>query len=159
MRLELYEYRVIGRVLYGASRLLIALSLRYFKPRWLLLAVNIGAMVSVILCTKVSGLAAIIMSLLGEFFQGGGYPLTRAISLRGQGRHTKTASALLACALVAGVFGIFLRHVAAAAHGDQYSYNVAVASWSVSAIFPLYLNLVPAARKQVDPVPNEYLHE
>ncbi|PCG91438.1 Major facilitator superfamily domain, general substrate transporter [Penicillium occitanis (nom. inval.)] len=159
VRLELYEYRVIGRVLYGASRLLTALSLRFFKPRWLLLAVNIGAMVSAILCTKVTGLAAIIMGLLVEFFQGGGYPLTRAISLRGQGRHTKTAGALLVAVLVAAVFGIFLRYVAAVAHGDQYSYNVAVASWSVSTIFPLYLNLVPAARKQVDPVLNEYLHE
>ncbi|KUL88372.1 hypothetical protein ZTR_05014 [Talaromyces verruculosus] len=159
VRLELYEYRVIGRVLYGASRLLIALCLRYFKPRWLLLAVNISAMVSAILCTKVSGLAAIVMGLLVEFCQGGAYPLSRAISLRGQGRHTKTAGALLSAVLVAGVFGIFLRYVAAVAHGDQYSYNVAVASWSVSTIFPLYLNLVPAARKQVDPVINEYLHE
>jgi hypothetical protein len=65
---------------------------------------------------------------LVEFFQRGGYTLIRAISLRGQGGHTKTAGAIFSAILISSILGIFLRYVAAVAHGEQYSYNVAVAS-------------------------------
>lgn len=36
--------------------------------------------------------------------------------------------------------------------GIQYSFCVVVAIYTFGAIFPLYLNLIPAAKKQVDPI-------
>lgn len=41
--------------------------------------------------------------------------------------------------------------------GVGYSYSVVVALFSAGAVFPIYLNAIPVVRKQVDPVPGEYL--
>ena len=51
-----------------------------------------------------------------------------------------------------------IQDIVTKSHGIRYTFCVNVALFSLGAIFPLYLNLVPAARKQVDSVKNEDLN-
>ena len=81
-----------------------------------------------------------------------------AISLRGAGRHTKAAGTILTIAVGPGAMAFpFVQYAVAESKLVRYSYCVLVALFAAGAVFPLYLNLVPAARKQVDPVKGEYL--
>ena len=97
------------------------------------------------------------MALMVYLFESGVFSIIFAISLRGTGRHTKTATVLLTVAIGGGAFFPFAQYAAELAGGIRYSYCVLVALFSAGAIFPIYLNVVPAAKKQVDPVPNEHL--
>jgi hypothetical protein len=110
-----------------------------------------------VLCMKTTGSTAVTMSLMVYLFESGAFSTIFALSLRGTARHTKTAASLLATAISGGVFFPFAQYAAQLARGVPYSYSVLVALFCAGAIFPLYLNFVPAAKKQVDPVPNEYL--
>lgn len=117
----------------------------------------IGMIVFSVLCMKTTGSTAVAMSLMVYLFESGAFSTIFALSLRGTARHTKTAASLLATAISGGVYFPFAQYAAQLAGGVSYSYSVLVALFCAGAIFPLYLNLVPAAMKQVDPVPNEYL--
>lgn len=90
--------------------------------------------------------------------EGAAFPIIYGIALRGTGRHTKTASAFLAAAISGGLFFPFIKYAVQLSRGEPYSYCVVVAVFCAGAIFPLYLNLLPKARKQVDPIKGEYLH-
>lgn len=110
-----------------------------------------------VLCMNTAGLTAVVMGLMVYVFESSLFSIIFATALRGTARHTKTAGTILTAAIGGGAFFPFVQHATALSRGIPYSYSVAVALFSAGAIFPLYLNLVPAAKKQVDPVPNEYL--
>jgi hypothetical protein len=129
----------------------------FLKPRWVLMLSYIGMIVFAVLCMKTTGSTAVAMSLMVYLFESGAFSTIFALSLRGTARHTKTAASLLATAISGGVYFPFAQYAAQLAGGVSYSYSVLVALFCAGAIFPLYLNFVPAAKKQVDPVPNEYL--
>ncbi len=74
-----------------------------------------------------------------------------AISLRGQGRHTKTASAYMTAAVCGGAVLPPIMSPVASARGLRYSFCVVVALFAFGTVFPVYLSVVPIARKQVDP--------
>jgi hypothetical protein len=97
------------------------------------------------------------MGLLIFLFESGLFSTIFAISLRGTGAHTKTASAIIAASISGGAVFPFVQDPVERDHGTPYSFCVLVALYSFSAIFALYLNLVPAAKRQVDPVPGEHL--
>ena len=74
------------------------------------------------------------------------------ISLRGLGRHTKTGSVFLTAAASGGaVFPVIMSPVTSK-QGLRYSFCVVVAASAFGTLFPLYVAIVPAARKQTDPV-------
>lgn len=81
------------------------------------------------------------------------------MSLRGTGVHAKTA----ACFLQAGVSGGTLSYLPLHALDLRIGYPASIvliaAYFSIGAVFPLYLNLVPAAKRQVDPMKDEYVHD
>lgn len=106
---------------------------------------------------KTTGVAAVAMGLMVYLFESGAFSIIFAISLRGAGQHTKTAATLLTMAISGGACFPFAQYAASLAGGMSFSYSVLVAVFCAGAIFPIYLNLVPAAKKQVDPVPNEHL--
>ncbi|OBT70858.1 hypothetical protein VF21_10197 [Pseudogymnoascus sp. 05NY08] len=103
------------------------------------------------------GYTGIAMGLLVFLFSAGIFSITFAICLRGMGEHTKTAASIMATAISGGALFPVIQNIAATSHGPQDAFCVNVALFSFGAIFPLYLNLVPAARKQVDAIRNEYL--
>lgn len=152
-----FEFLTIGHSVFAVGRFITAFALWFFKPRWILMISYIGMIVFSVLCMKTTGSAAIVMAMFVYLFESGAFSTIFAISLRGTAQHTKTAAALLATAITGGTFFSFAEYAAYLSHDSYYSFCVIVALFAAGAIFPLYLNLVPAVKKQVDPVPNEYL--
>lgn len=110
-----------------------------------------------VLCMYVRGTAGVVMGLMIYLFESGIFSIIFAISLRGLGPHTKSAASIMTAAISGGIMLPFPQQAAAYHRGEAFSFCVTAAAFGAGAIFPLYLNLVPAARKQVDPIPNEYL--
>ncbi|KAE8371912.1 major facilitator superfamily domain-containing protein [Aspergillus bertholletiae] len=155
--LNSFDYLTIGHSVFAVGRFLAAFLQWFLKPRWILLLSYIGMIVFSILCTKTTGVAAVAMALMVYLFESGVFSIIFATSLRGTGQHTKTAATLLTMAVSGGACFPFAQYAASLAGGVPFSYSVLVAVFCAGAIFPIYLNLVPAAKKQVDPVPNEHL--
>ncbi|KAJ5556799.1 Major facilitator superfamily domain general substrate transporter [Penicillium frequentans] len=152
-----FDFLTIGQSLFAIGRFLAAFAQWFLKPRWILMVAYIGMIVFSVLCMNTTGSTAVVMVMMVYLFESGVYSIVFALSLRGTARHTKTASALLAMGTSGGVFFPFAEYAAYNARGVSYSFCVLVAVFATGAIFPIYLNLVPAVKKQVDPVPNEYL--
>ncbi|OJK02534.1 hypothetical protein ASPACDRAFT_25237 [Aspergillus aculeatus ATCC 16872] len=152
-----FEFLTIGHTVFAVGRFLAALLQWFLKPRWILLLSYIGMIVCAALCMHTTGLTAVTMAELVYLFESGAFSISFAIALRGTGRHTKTAGCLLTMAIGGGGIFPFAQYAAQLVGGVPYSYSVLVAVSAAGAIFPIYLNLVPAAKKQVDPVPNEHL--
>lgn len=155
--LQPFDILTIGHTVFAIGRFLAAFAQWFLKPRWILMVSYIGMIVFSILCMKTTGTAAIVMVMMVYFFESGAFSIIFAISLRGTAQHTKTAAVLLTVAISGGTYFPFAEYAAYLSNGTPWSYCVLVAVFSAGAIFPLYLNLVPAVKKQVDPVPNEHL--
>jgi fucose permease len=147
----------IGHTLFAASRFLVAFVLIFIKPRWILLGLYLGAILFSTLSMTLSGYTSISMALLLYLASGGIFPIVFAICLRGMGEHTKTAASIMATAISGGAPFPIIQNAVAISHGDRYAFCVTVALFSVGVTFPIYLNLVPAAKKQIDPVKDEGL--
>lgn len=148
----------IGTAAFIGGRLLAAFVIWLFlKPRWTLLISYVGMIVFSVLRMNTKGMAATAMGAVLWALEGAAFPIIYGIALRGTGRHTKTASAFLAAAISGGLFFPFIKYAVQLSRGEPYSYCVVVAVFCAGAIFPLYLNLLPKARKQVDPIKGEYL--
>ncbi|KAJ5231531.1 uncharacterized protein N7469_006119 [Penicillium citrinum] len=152
-----FEFLTIGHSVFAVGRFLAAFAQWFLKPRWILMVSYIGMIICSVLCMNTKGNTAISMAMLLYLFESGVFSIIFAISLRGTARHTKTAAVLLTMAISGGTFFPFAEYRAYLNHGAQYSFCVAVALFAAGAIFPIYLNIIPAVKKQVDPVPNEYL--
>ncbi|KAL6234228.1 hypothetical protein BDW75DRAFT_213068 [Aspergillus navahoensis] len=153
-----FAYLTIGRAVFAVGRFLAAILQWFLKPRWILLLSYIGMVVFAALCMHTTGTAAIASAMMVFLFESGAFSIIFAIALRGTGRHTKTAGSLLTIAISGGAFLPFARYGAQLTTNSTVdSYSVLVSLFAAGALFPIYLNLVPAAKKQVDPVPNEHL--
>ncbi|KAK9856239.1 Major facilitator superfamily domain [Penicillium brevicompactum] len=152
-----FDIVTIGHSVFAVGRFLAAFAQLFLKPRWILMVNYIGMIVCGVLCMYTSGSAAIVMVMLLYLFESGTFSIIFAISLRGTAQHTKNAAILLTVAISGGTYFPFAEYAAYLAHGESYSFCVLVALFAAGAIFPIYLNFVPAVKKQVDPVPNEYL--
>jgi fucose permease len=95
------------------------------------------------------GNSGITMAIILSFFSAGIFPITFAICLHGMGRHTKRAAAILTTAATGGALFPSIQYVVSVAHGYRYAFCIEVALFSAGSLFSWYLNLVPAARKQV----------
>lgn len=145
--------------MFATGRFLAALAQLFLKPRWILLLSYTGMLLFTILSTKFTGAPALTMILLIYLFQSGAYSIIFAIALRGTARHTKTAAVLLTVAVSGGGVFTFAQHAARInmLGGVFDSYCVLVALYAGGAVFPVYLNVWGVVKKQVDPVPGEYL--
>jgi fucose permease len=152
-----FGFLAIGHTLFAMGRFLAAFGPLFVKPRLILLGLYVGVIVFSTLSMTVTGYKGIAMGLLLWFFNGGMFSIIFAICLRGMGKHTKTAASIMTTAISGGAPFPVIQNSVAALHGSRYAFCVTVALFSFGAIFPVYLNLVPAAQKQVDPVKDEYL--
>ena len=84
--------------------------------------------------------------------QSGVFSIIFAMCLRGLGAHTKTGSAFMTAAISGGAVFPVIMNAVQRTRGVQYSYSVVVAVFAFGALFPIYLNLLPPAKRQVDPV-------
>jgi fucose permease len=155
--LQPFDILTIGHSIFAVGRFIAAFAQWFLKPRWILMVSYIGMIVFSVLCMNTTGTTAIVMAMMVYLFESGVFSIIFALSLRGTAQHTKTAAVLLTVAISGGTYFPFAEYAASLSHGTPWSYCVLVALFSAGAIFPLYLNLIPAVKKQVDPVPNEYL--
>jgi fucose permease len=150
-------FLAIGHTLFAASRFFVAFVLIFIKPRWILLGSYLGTIVFSTLSMTLSGYAGISMGLLLYLASGGIFPIVFAICLRGMGKHTTTAASIMTTAISGGAPFSIIQNAVATYHGPRYAFCVTVALFSVGVTFPIYLNLVGAAKKQVDPVMDDCL--
>lgn len=101
-----------------------------------------------------SGGKSAAMLALTFFFEGPIFGLVFAMGIRGMGRHTKDASALITAAISGGAVlpGISFVVYNAGHRTVQYSMCVAVAGFAAGSIYPIFLNLSPLSRAVVDPI-------
>jgi fucose permease len=141
----------VGRFFFGGLCLVI-------RPRILLLVIFIGCIVfatlTVAVPTTSNGLAGFAIGLF--FFEGPVFPLLFAMGLRGMGRRTKIAAAALTASAAGGAIFPFVMLAIQRLQNKtaQYSYSVVIALFIAGFLYPIYLNLVPKARNQVDPRPS-----
>ncbi|CAG8959700.1 hypothetical protein HYFRA_00001606 [Hymenoscyphus fraxineus] len=138
----------IGRFLFGALCLII-------HPRILLLFALLGCLLfsTLIMALRIpiNGLAG--PTLMFYFFEGPVFPMVYAIGIRGLGKRTKIGASAIAAATSGGAMFPFVMFAVQRLNRKsvQYSFCIIVALSAFGLLFPVYLNLVPKARKQVDP--------
>ncbi|GAB7364856.1 hypothetical protein MBLNU230_g5649t1 [Neophaeotheca triangularis] len=156
-RLSVSNFMAIAHTAFAVSRFLAAGLGFFIKPRVLLFFFYTGAIVFSALCMARgpgSGDSGVVMITMVFFFEGPLFSLIFAQSLRGMGRHTKTASALITAAISGGA--VFPPISTAIAHGSirdaNFSHVAAVAAFAGGIVYALVLNGYGKARLVVDPV-------
>lgn len=115
----LSAFTSIDNAAFICGRLLSAIVIWLFlKPRWTLLISYVGMIAFSILRMNTTGMTATAMDALLWTFEGGAFPITYAIALRGTGRHTKTATAFLTSAISGGLFFPFIKHAIQLSRGE-----------------------------------------
>ena len=147
-----FNYQVIGHTVFAAGRFLCAFLDAFIKPRYVLLALLVGMIVTSALAMSLTERAGVAMIILCQFFESGIFPLIFAISLRGLGSFTKLGSVYLTAAISGGTILPVIMYPVINAYGLQYAFCTIVAASAFGISFPMYLFVVPAAKQQVDPV-------
>lgn len=142
----------ISHGIFAFSRFLAAALGFFIKPRHLLVFYFSGLIIFSALAMSLDTTKAAAMLCVIFFFEGPIFSLVFAQSLRGMGRHTKDASALITAAISGGAVLPAFSYVVGSQRGAQRSIAVAVAGASAGALYPIMLNLYPLARTVVDPL-------
>lgn len=153
------NFAIVGLTTFAVGRFLFAPLCLFIPPRILLMIIFLGCLIFSILTMSLhtSGNGISGPAMMFFFFEGPVFPMVYAIGLRGLGRNTKMGAALLTAAGGGGgIFQFVMFAVQSLDHKSvQYSYCVIVALFSFGMLYPIYLNLVPKVRRQVDPVKDE----
>ena len=150
-----FNYQAIAHTTFALGRFLTAALGFFIRPRWILLTLYIGCIVTSALAMSapaISGTTASTMLVLILTFESGIFSLVFAIGLRGLGAYTKTGSAFLTAATSGGAIWPVIMNPVIEARGLQYSFCVVVAVFAAGSVFPVYLTLCEPAKQQVDPV-------
>ncbi|USP76539.1 uncharacterized protein yc1106_03813 [Curvularia clavata] len=153
--LDVVSQRAYGHTAFALSRFLAALIDIWVKPRYSLMFFYMGAIAFAAAAMHTSGSTGAAIIALVMFFEGPIFPQIFAQGIRGMGRHTKDASALLTSAIGGGAVFPPIMFAVLKTFSPQYAFCVTIAAYSAGALFPLYLNIFPAARNLSDPVRDE----
>jgi fucose permease len=153
------DFQTVVSAVYTAGHFIAAVLCLFVPPRALLLwayacGITFSALIMRLKSPSINSVES--MSLIFAIFFGPIPNLVIAIGLRGSGTRTKLATCLLESSINLGccVFPpIMLAVLRAFNQSDQYSFCVLIALFAIGMAFPLYLNLVRAAR-----VPGHRLH-
>jgi fucose permease len=146
------DFVTVGHTVFAVGRFLSAFLNYILKPRWILLVLYIFTMVSCVLAMNLSGDASVAAGQLIYLAQSGIFSVIFCIGIRGLGVHTKTGSAFMTTAISGGAVFPAIQAAAERRRGVKYSFCVALAAFAAGTVFAIYLNIVPAAKLQVDPV-------
>jgi fucose permease len=147
-----FSWQTIGHAVFALGRFICAGLQFFIKPRKILSILMIGMVITSALCMTLTGRSAVTALTFYELFQSGVFPLIFAICLRGLGAQTKTGASLLTAAISGGAIFPVIMNPVASQHGERYAFCVVVAAAAAGLIFPVYLETVSKAKKQVDPV-------
>ncbi|CAE7192352.1 hypothetical protein P3342_009174 [Pyrenophora teres f. teres] len=144
-----------GHTAFAVSRLLAAFIDIWVKPRYSLLLFYLGAIAFTAAAMHTSGNAGAAVITMVMFFEGPIFPKIFAQGIRGMGKHTKDASVLITAAIGGGAVFPPIMFAALKTDNAQYAFCVIVAAYTLGSLYPIYLNLLPAARHLSDPVRDE----
>ena len=144
----------IAHTTFAATRFLTVLLGFIIKPRHQLLANYVGCIILSALAMNYKGDKLVVILMLLYACEGPIFSLIYAMCLRGLGRHTKDGSALMTTCIGGGA--IIPPIMNAVIHNQPqriaYSYCVVTAAFAFGTLLPLWVNISPAAKKQVDPI-------
>ncbi|KAL8824914.1 MAG: hypothetical protein Q9191_004733 [Dirinaria sp. TL-2023a] len=122
------------------------------KPRWILLFLYAGVIVTSALAMSLEGYSGVAMIVLVLLFESGIFSIIFAMCIRGLGTRTKFGSVALTAATSGGAIIPAIMSAVSDHRGLRYSLAVAVAVFAFGALLPIYVCAVPAAKNQVDPI-------
>lgn len=146
------DFTTVGHTVFAVGRFLSAFLNYILKPRWILLGLYLAAIVSCVLAMNLSGNASAAAGQLIYLSESGIFSVVFCIAVRGLGIHTKTGSAFITSAVSGGAVFPVIQAAVGRSRGVRYSFCVALAAFAGGTVFAIYLNIVPAAKKQIDPV-------
>ena len=147
------NFMAIAHTAFAVSRFTAAGLGFWIKPRFLMLFFFVATITFEVLAMNFKGGTGTAMIVMVLFFEGPLFSLIFGQSLRGMGRHSKTASVFITVAVGGGsVFSPISNHITNGGRGPMYALVVAVAALAGGTLFPLWLNFHPLVRKQVDPI-------
>lgn len=155
-----FDNTTLGHTAFTLGRFIPALLCLFIHPRIILLAFYAFLFLFSILVFALSSASGNVVASLGivlYFFEGPIWPIVFAITLRGMGKRTKSASAYLTASAGGGAAFTWIMYAVQTVDGKsvQFSFAVVVALLGLGLIYPIYLNLFPPARKGVDPKKKE----
>lgn len=145
------NHQAIGHTAFAASRFLAAFIDIWVKPRYSLLTFYLGAVTFCAIAMNTTGSAGSAMLVMIMFCEGPIFPQIFAQGIRGMGKHTKDASALLTSAIGGGAVIPPLTFAALKTHNARYAFCVVIAAYASGALFPIWLNSLPVTRQLSDP--------
>ncbi|KIW85823.1 hypothetical protein Z517_01215 [Fonsecaea pedrosoi CBS 271.37] len=147
-----FDFSTVGHTVFAVGRFVAAFLNYVLKPRWILLGLYTGLIVCLALSMRLDGDAGAAIAMLTFFFEAGIFSIIFAVAMRGLGRHTKAGSALMTAAISGGAIFPPVQWAVANGSGTRYSYCVPLAVAAFGMLFAIYLNMIPQAGTQVDPV-------
>jgi fucose permease len=151
-----FNNTAIGHAAFALGRFIPALLCLIIRPRVVLLIFYTLTLLFSILVFTISNASGNVAASLGivlYFFEGPIWPIIFAITLRGMGKHTKSASAYLTVSASGGAAFTWIMYAIEAAGGKsvQFSFSVVIALLGLGLVYPVYLNFFPPARRVADP--------
>lgn len=145
------NFMAVAHAVFALSRFIAAGAGFFIKPRILLAFYSTGAIVFSALAMNFTGNTAAALLIMVFFFEGPLFALIFAQSLRGMGKHTKDASALITSAIGGGSLFPAISYVLSESRGVQYATCIAVASFAGCILYAIVLNGSPFTRTIADP--------
>lgn len=155
LSLTAISYGIIANATFASGRFIFAGLCFFITPRMLLLVSFVGSLLFTILIFAINDLQPDTMAaflIVLYFFEGPIWPLAFSAALRGMGRRTKIAAAVLTSATGGAALIPWINRVIIKDGGRtvQYSYCSLVAFLGLATLFPIYLSVFSGARQQVD---------
>jgi fucose permease len=145
------NHQAVGHTAFAVSRFLAAFIDIWVKPRFSLLIFYLGAIAFCAAAMNTTGSTGAAMLVMVMFFEGPLFPQIFVQGIRGMGKHTKDASALMTAAIGGGAVIPPIMFAALKIHDARYAFCVIVAVYSAGALYPIWLNALPVTRQLSDP--------
>lgn len=149
-----YDHDTGAKLLAGAQgcfavgRFIASGTLKFVKPRIVLLTFLTGVVVWACLAIGLKGNTGVASIFMVLFFESCVFPLIFSISMRGLGRHSKRGASFLVAAVSGGALYPPLLGLAGDNLGMQKAFFVPLIGFTIAWTFPIYLNLFK--RKTLD---------
>lgn len=149
------DFMAIAHTAFAISRFSAAGLGFFVKPRYLLIFYYSGCIVFSALTTAYTGGKAVAFLVTVLFFEGPIFSLIYAQTLRGQGRHAKTAASLITAATSGGAVWPAIEFAVERGYGVRYALVVGIAAFAFGIVQPLVVSAVPSFRLLLDPISND----
>jgi len=132
----------IAQGLFAIGRFAAGFSMKFVKPRWILLLFMTMIMVFISATIGTKGNAGIACLSLVLFFESCIFPTIFTLSIRGLGRHTKRGASFIVSSVSGGAVFPPILGAVADLRNTRIAMAVPLAGFLIAWSFPIYLNLV-----------------